>query len=214
MTVAPDGSPVEVYRRLPEGDAASLVHSAIPAHSTILDLGCGVGRIARGLSRLGHRVTGVDNEPAMLRELPSDVEGVLGDVESVRLQRTFDVVLLASHFLNAVEEVPALLATARAHLPAGGTLVAEVYPPGFDWSHSVGKPRRMGDVEIDLVHASVDGQLVTAEMRYAVDDLEWRQPFVARLRDEETLRHELDGASFEWGGWIDEQKGWFRAARR
>jgi SAM-dependent methyltransferase len=212
-SVAPDGSPVEVYRRLPEGDDAELVHSAISPGATVLDLGCGVGRIARGLLRLGHRVTGVDNDPNMLSELPRGVEGVHADVTSVRLGRPFGAVLFASHFLNAGEEIQSLLATAYAHLGVAGPLVAEVYPEGMDWEARVGLARQIGSVEVTLARASVDGDLLDAEMRYRIDDLEWRQPFTACLRTEASLRDELEAGGFLWDRWIDEGRRWFVARR-
>src|SRR5688500_18256195 len=79
VEVTRDGSPVEVYRRLPATGEAELIHRAIPAGATVLDLGCGTGRIARGLVALGHPVTGVDDSPAMIAELPPDVTGVVAE---------------------------------------------------------------------------------------------------------------------------------------
>jgi SAM-dependent methyltransferase len=186
--VASDGSPVVVYLNLPEGNAAALVDSAIPPRSRILDLGCGVGRIARGLVERDHSVVGVDNEPAMLRELPTGVEGVLGDVKEVRLGRTFDVILLASNFLNDPTGVPSLLATAREHLVDNGLLVAEVYPPDLDWPGLVGEVRQLGDVEVEVARAKTTGDVVDAEVQYRLGSRMWRQPFVARMRDEDALR--------------------------
>ena len=80
--VAPDGSPVEVYRALPRPAELDAIHDAIPAGSTILDLGAGVGRFARPLAGLGHHVIAVDHEPAMLAELGSvdGVEPVVADI--------------------------------------------------------------------------------------------------------------------------------------
>src|SRR5919198_5137029 len=51
--VAPDGSPVEIYRRLPATGEPELIHGAIPAGASILELGCGAGRITHELIRLG-----------------------------------------------------------------------------------------------------------------------------------------------------------------
>ena len=66
MDVAPDGSPVAFYARLPATGEPELIHALAPRGSTILDLGCGVGRMAGPLAALGHRVTGIDNAPGML----------------------------------------------------------------------------------------------------------------------------------------------------
>jgi 2-polyprenyl-3-methyl-5-hydroxy-6-metoxy-1,4-benzoquinol methylase len=67
---ASDGSPVELYRRLSaRADEGALNHTLLPTGATVLDLGCGTGRLAEPLVRLGHPVTGVDNRPEMLAAL-------------------------------------------------------------------------------------------------------------------------------------------------
>jgi hypothetical protein len=52
MTATPDGSPVEVYLRLPPRGEAELVDEVVAPGVEILELGCGVGRITRELIRL------------------------------------------------------------------------------------------------------------------------------------------------------------------
>jgi 2-polyprenyl-3-methyl-5-hydroxy-6-metoxy-1,4-benzoquinol methylase len=56
MSTAPDGSPVEVYERLPDLGEGEIVASILAAGSSMLELGCGTGRITRQLVRLGYRV--------------------------------------------------------------------------------------------------------------------------------------------------------------
>ena len=82
---------------------ADLVHSYGP--TTVLDAGCGTGRVAIELSRRGCQVVGVDVDPAMLgaaREKAPDLvwiegdladtggnaeeERIAGDIESARLR--------------------------------------------------------------------------------------------------------------------------------
>jgi len=77
-SVAPDGSPVAFYRRLPAMGEPELVHGLVRPGATILDLGCGPGRIAGPLAVLGHRVTGVDDGAGMIEALPPVDEAVLG----------------------------------------------------------------------------------------------------------------------------------------
>jgi predicted RNA methylase len=53
---APDGSPVDLYLLSPPAGEAERLHAAIAGGVAVLDLGCGVGRIAHELIRLGHPV--------------------------------------------------------------------------------------------------------------------------------------------------------------
>jgi SAM-dependent methyltransferase len=209
--VAPDGSPVAFYRRLPDEGEAALIHALVPAGATILDLGCGPGRIAAPLADLGHPVTGVDDGPGMIAALPATVEGIVGDARRIRLGRRFDVVLLASHLVNAPDDGPAFAETARAHLATGGLVIGETYPPGWDPAESLGRERRIGDARVELTRATVTGDLLEAEVRYGVDGMEWRQTFTARLLDESGLRALLQAAGLRFDRWLD-RPGWFVAS--
>ena len=93
--IAPDGSPVEVYLRLPPGDEPDIIHAAVPEGAAILELGCGAGRLTRTLVALGHPVVAVDESPEMLSHIRG-AEAVLADIETLELKRQFAVVLLAS----------------------------------------------------------------------------------------------------------------------
>jgi SAM-dependent methyltransferase len=210
VDVAPDGSPVDFYRRIPATGEPELIHSLIRPGGSILDLGCGTGRIAGPLAALGHPVTGVDNGPGMIRALPSTVEGIVADVATLRLGRAFDGVLLASHFLNDPTLAPAFATTARAHVADDGVAIAEVYP--LDWAPEadVGRTSRLGDAEVTLLRAEQTGDRLDAEVRYAVGDDMWTQPFTARLLDEGGLRELLAAAGLRFERWL-ERSGWFLA---
>lgn len=210
--VAPDGSPVIFYRRLPATGEPELVHAVIHAGASVLDLGCGPGRIAGPLADLGHRVVGVDDGPGMIAALPPGVEGVVADARTVRLGRTFDAVLLASHLVNAADDGPAFAATAAAHLEPGGVVVGETYPPGWDAASAVGREQPLGDARITLLRAKVVEDRLEAEVRYGVDGRTWQQPFSARLLDEPALRHLLDGAGLAFVRWL-QRPGWFLARK-
>jgi 2-polyprenyl-3-methyl-5-hydroxy-6-metoxy-1,4-benzoquinol methylase len=83
--VARDGSPVEVYLRLPIGAVPAMLRTAMEAGATVLDLGCGVGRLARPLAALGHPVTGVDEWEAMLARatgLEAAIHAGIDDLDS------------------------------------------------------------------------------------------------------------------------------------
>lgn len=211
--IAPDGSPVEFYRRIPATGEPELIHGQVPTGASILDLGCGAGRIAGPLAALGHSVTGVDNGPAMIAALPAGVEGVVGDVASIRLGRWFDAVLLASHFVNDPISGPAFARTAAAHVAPGGVVIGETYPPDWDPAPAVGRPSQLGDAQITLLRAELDGDRIDAEVRYGVDGMEWTQPFTARLLDDAALTALLDEAGLAFEAWLP-RPGWFSARLR
>jgi SAM-dependent methyltransferase len=208
--MAPDGSPVAFYARLPATGEPELIHACLPLGASVLDLGCGPGRIAGPLAALGHPVTGIDDGPGMIAALPAGVEGFVADATTVRLGRRFDAVLLASHLLNAPDAGGAFVATAAAHVEPDGVVIGETYPPGWDPAVSVGRETRVGDARITLLRAALAGDLIEAEVRYGVDGLEWTQPFTARLLDEAGVRALLAANGLVFERWLD-RPGWFLA---
>jgi SAM-dependent methyltransferase len=96
---------------------------------SVLDAGCGTGRIARELARRGVATVGVDRDPGMLatgqRKAP-ELDWRLGDLATVELGRTFEVVLLAGNVMLFVDRGTegAVLANMARHLEPGGRLIA------------------------------------------------------------------------------------------
>ena len=101
---------------------------SLSPHS-VLDAGCGTGRVAIELSRRGIDVVGVDLDPKMLSSAQAkapQMDWRLGDLAVVDLGRQFDVVVMAGNvmiFLEAGTEAAAMANMAR-HLVRGGALVA------------------------------------------------------------------------------------------
>jgi SAM-dependent methyltransferase len=198
--------------RLPATGEPELIHAAIPAGASVLDLGCGTGRIAGPLVALGHPVTGVDNGSGMIAALPAGVDGIVADARTVRVGRSFEAVLLASHLVNDPEAGPDFVTTAAAHLEPGGVLVGETYPPGWDPAASVGRETRLGDARIKVMRATVEGGVLEADVDYGVDGRMWQQSFRARLLGEDGLRRLLVERGLAFERWL-ERPGWFVARR-
>ena len=106
---------------------ATFVRSYGPA--SVLDAGCGTGRVAVELARHGIEVVGVDADASMLataRRLAPNITWVQADLTELDLGRTFDLVVMAGNvplFTPAGTEA-ALVAGVARHVAHGGVLVA------------------------------------------------------------------------------------------
>lgn len=212
MEVAGDGSPVEVYRRLPPLGEPEIVHAAVPRGCAILELGCGAGRVTHALVALGHPVVAVDNSPEMLAHV-RDAETVLADVEGLDLGRRFPAVVLGSNFVNDPDpgRRTRLLGTCSRHVAPDGRVLIECYDAAFDWEAAVGSERRIGDVTLRVAAARRAGSLVSATMEYEVEGARWSQSFTATALNEDELRASLSGAGLSFERWLDASGRWFSA---
>ena len=98
------------------------------APGSVLDAGCGTGRVGRELHRRGVGVVGVDLDAEMLDTARARCPTALwieGDLSTVNLGRTFDVVLMAGNVINfaAPQSRPQVIENLALHLRAGGLLV-------------------------------------------------------------------------------------------
>lgn len=106
---------------------ADLVASYHPR--SVLDAGCGTGRVAIELARRGRDVVGADADASMLataRRLAPGLAWVASDVAHLDLGRTFDVVVMAGNvpLFTAPGTQAALVAGCARHLAPGGLLIA------------------------------------------------------------------------------------------
>lgn len=144
---------------------ADLVSSFSPA--TVLDGGCGTGRVAIELGRRGVEVVGVDLDAGMLdsaRVKAPDLEWVLADLAAVDLDRQFDVVCMPGNvmiFVSPGTEAQ-VLANMTRHTNVGGLVIA-----GFQLG-----PDRLSLIDYDAYCGESDLEMVD---RFATWD---QQPFV------------------------------------
>jgi SAM-dependent methyltransferase len=176
MSTAPDGSPVGFYARLPELGEAEIVASVVPAGGSVLELGCGTGRITRQLVRVDYRVTAVDESPEMLAHV-RDAEKVEAKIEGLELGRRFDAALLASNLVTAEpEQRRAFLETCRRH---ADLVIVEGLPLG--WAPEDGGERTLGEVVSRLRVDWFEDGVVHGEMEYEAGGETWRQSFAMRV---------------------------------
>lgn len=151
---------------------------------TLLELGCGGGHLLSHLT--AHFITeAVDISPRMLeisKRLNPQTMHHLGDMRTIRLGRTFDVVAIhdAVNYMTTEEDLRAAIATGEAHLNPGGLLllapdcVQETFtgPRVVEWTRDAEdrsvtfieymSRERPGSTTIDSVFVfviDVDGQL-------------------------------------------------------
>jgi SAM-dependent methyltransferase len=208
---APDGSPVELYARLAAGDEPAMVHGAIPAGATVLDLGCGAGRIAHALIALGHPVVAVDNSPEMLEHV-CGAEKVLADIRTLALRRRFDCVLLASNLVNCVDAATrdAMLAACARHVAADGCVVVQRLAPGRALTIEEGAWTR-GQATFHLTSLIRRGRVFSATMVFELEGKRWRHSFEAEVLDDEETDAALARAQLRRVAFLDETRAWVKA---
>jgi SAM-dependent methyltransferase len=132
-------SPPEHYAE-EAADLLPALHAAADAPQTMLELGSGGGSLACHLKR-AFQLTLSDRSSDMLavsRAINPECEHVLGDMRTLDLGRTFDIVFIHDAIMYAIDapSVRATLRTAARHCRPGGAVVVvpdevrETYEPG------------------------------------------------------------------------------------
>lgn len=120
-------SPPEHYVEEAAELAGLLREAGAPAQGTLLELGSGGGSNAFHLKH-DYALTLVDLSPEMLaisRDINPECEHLTGDMRSVRLGRTFDVVFVhdAVMYMTTEAKLRSVMETAFAHCTEGGLVL-------------------------------------------------------------------------------------------
>lgn len=148
----------------PHGEADFLCRYS-PA--SVLDGGCGTGRVAIELHRRGIETVGVDADPQMLeaaRAKEPAIPWILGDLATVDLGRSFDLIALPGNVMIFVQpgSEAAVIENLARHLAPGGRLVA-----GFQ----LGRP---GTIDLRTYDSLCTAAGLECEARFATwDGLPW-----------------------------------------
>ena len=107
----------------------ALLRARPGASGSVLDAGCGTGRVAIELARHGVETLGVDADASMIAEArrrAPDLEWRHADLVGLQLGRRFDVVVLAGNvpLFTPPGTQHALITACAAHVGPGGALVA------------------------------------------------------------------------------------------
>jgi SAM-dependent methyltransferase len=173
------------------GRYRALALAACPGARTLLELGSGGGNNASHLAR-DFACTLTDTSPEMLavsRALNPECEHLPGDMRTLRLDRTFDVVLVhdAVMYLTTETDLSLCAETAAAHLRPGGVALfvpdctLEGYRPGtshgghdgadgrslryLEWSHAP-TGATSADVDFAILLRHPDGRTEVVHDRH------------------------------------------------
>jgi SAM-dependent methyltransferase len=121
---------------------------------TVLELGCGIGRVTLALARAGKPVSGLDSEEALVAELRRraaeedlGVDAWTADARSYELGRRFDVIIAPmqlAHLLGGRSGRRSMLACAARHLEPNGQIALALL--AGDATSAVGVPPPVPDV--------------------------------------------------------------------
>ena len=145
---------------------------------TVLELGCGTGRVTVPLARQGEFLHGVDLSPAMVARCRQSLTGAgisssravatVGDITQLDLQREFDFIIAPYRvFQNLATdaEVSGLFDSVRTHLAGGGRCFLNAFRPFADAATLIAKWQTPGeDLDWEL---PVEGGVVQCHVRRA-----------------------------------------------
>lgn len=193
----------------------------------VVDFGCGTGRLAIGMSRAGHHVTGIDPARVSLeraRTKPgADAITWIEGTSSALTSGEFEVAVMTSHvaqfFVDDGVWARVLNDLSRALIPGGRLTFDSRDPRAREWERwNPTESRREVALESgDLVSVwtdvtAADDGVVDAVRYYCFPDgIELRSEITLRFRSVLDLRTSLAGAGLEiehiYGGWQREPIG-------
>ena len=208
--IAPDGCAVDLYSRLPVGDEPEIIATAVPPPASLLELGCGVGRVTRLIDQTGvrgdgrRRVRGDAGQGRRRADRPEQ------HPEELALPGTFDVVLLAS-FLVHGPTAPELLLTCRRYVDFDGHVL--IQREGAGWHTQVPRERPVAGGLARVVADTEDGDgFHTVHVEYEFPDAHWTQKFRARPLTVEQFESLLHNAGLFVERYVTPDGTWVRAA--
>lgn len=194
-----------------------------PPHGSVLEVGCGTGRILLPIARGGCAITGIDGSRAMLERCraklaaePAAVQGrvrlVEHDMRDFGLGAVFPLIIapfrVVQHLTTPGDQLE-FLATIANHLVQGGRFIFDVFNPRFDMLVGADGVEREDTPEQRLPDGRtlrrtyrvarvrwVD-QVSEAELIYYVDGERYVQAFEMRWYLAAELRHLLARAGFQ-----------------
>lgn len=157
--VSSEPYPADLYAALHRGlpGDVDFYMRACSGGQTVLELGCGYGRVLAALALAGHEVTGLERDPELARRAREAVEGaggrvVEGDMTDFSLGTRFDRIIIPFNGLYCLlspEEVAACFRCVAAHLAPDGLFIFDGW--AADAFHAEASPDDMGADHLEPV---------------------------------------------------------------
>lgn len=145
-----DAEAAELYDRMYPWDPQrhpddAFYQPVVMAADTVLDVGCGTGRMLHRVREAGHRgrLVGIDPDPAMLDRARrrTDIEWIAGRAADLTADQEFDLATMVANGFQCLvddDELRASLAAVHTALRPGGRFVFETRHPQarawLDWN--------------------------------------------------------------------------------
>lgn len=178
----------------------------IPADASVLEVGCGTGRVTIALAERGNLVTGVDLSQEMLDVFQNKLKELSGCVDRIQLHRmdmrhlnlgqTYDWIIFpfrAFQALTSHEDRLACLSAVSQHMTKTSTAILTLFNPKRSILDTWGKKgildfeqveeatgRRIRRYQDQMWH-DADKQIIAARLRYEIYD---NDTTVETLRDD------------------------------
>ena len=118
-------------------DDITFFDQQLPEEASILELGCGSGRVARGLLNGKRQLTGIDISLPMLQKAaqhhdPPSARFAAMDMTKLAFNCTFDSLIIPYNSLNLLitkENISDCLRGCREHLREDGLFIAQIFIP-------------------------------------------------------------------------------------
>ncbi|MEW1722970.1 methyltransferase domain-containing protein [Streptomyces sp. NPDC093109] len=211
--ITPDGCAVDLYSRLSVGREPDVIAAAVPPGASLLELGSGAGRVTHALIERGFAVTAVDESAEMLERIRG-ARTVRSPIETLELDETFDVVMLASYLVHFGEHRvrDALLRTCRRHVADDGCVL--IQREGLDWHTAVPWERvdEAAGCTVRMVSCEPVGDGVDSlRVEYVFPDATWTQTFRSRVLTKEAFEGYLGEAGLAVDAYLTDDGTWVRA---
>jgi SAM-dependent methyltransferase len=196
------------------GDEPDVVAGQAPRPgASILELGCGAGRVTHPLVERGFAVTAVDESPEMLERVRG-ARTVLSSIEDLRLDERFDVVLLGSFLVNTGDLAvrAALLATCLRHVAEDGVILMQREAEGFYDEIPREQVMRDGVGWMRIASSEeIEPGLRANRVDYVFPDARWSQFFRTRHLPDAAFEQALAEAGLALDAYLTPNHVWVRA---